>query len=188
MSRSIHSFHQHLIQAMVLACGVAIILGPYYTEPNYNWVANSISELAGQHTHNAWIMRLGLLGLGLSAVAGYRWNLSGYNIVHVVFGLCIGATALFPHKPFFATADFSPRLDLWHSIFASAGGFCAVLAFVWNLIRSNSRNSKITALVLIIVFTAMSAAMGLWPSLEGLFQRIIFACYIMWAIAPACKR
>lgn len=60
--------HRLAIRAGAVICLVAFLAGPLYTEPGYDWVRHSISELAAQNTANAWIMRLGLFCLGAAAV------------------------------------------------------------------------------------------------------------------------
>lgn len=171
-----------MIRAAVIICALAIVLGPWYTEPGYDWVRHSISELAGQDTANAWVMRVGLAALGASAVMACLSRRPRFNLFFLVFGVSIVLTALFPHRPFILERAYSESLDRAHSLFATAGGFAAVLAFAFEAGKPGPLPSRILAGLLAGLYTALSAAMFRWPDAQGLFQRIIFGTFILWML------
>jgi len=171
-----------MIRAGAITCALAILFGPLYTAPGYDWVRHSVSELAGQATANAWIMRLGLAALGVSAMAAFVANRERFNGFFLLFGLCILLTAIFPHKPFFDGQEYSQALDQWHSLFASLGGFAAVLAFAFVAGRPGASPTRIGAGVLAALYTGLSAAMFYWPAYQGVFQRVIFGTFIAWML------
>ncbi|MDH3350619.1 MAG: DUF998 domain-containing protein [Gammaproteobacteria bacterium] len=174
-----------MIRSAVIFCALAILFGPFYTDPGYDWTRHSISELAGQATSNAWIMRVGLLSLGLACVVGFFRVRSQYNIFLLIFGVSIALTGIFPHRPFDADKEYSELLDQLHSWFASLGGFFAVLGFVYRTVQANSVSEKIVSASLASLYTLFSAAMFYWPEYLGVFQRVIFGSFIAWVLAYA---
>lgn len=178
--QSTHRSPSLLIRSAVIYCGLAILLGPLYTDAGYDWTRHSVSELAGQGTGNAWIMRAGLLSMGLAAVLGYCRLRSRYNAFLLVFGLAIAMTGVFPHRPFDTQEDYSELLDQLHSTFASLGGFCAVLGFVFRALQAPTATEKGASATLAVLYTLLSAAMFYWPAFQGVFQRVIFGTFIAW--------
>jgi hypothetical protein len=55
---------------------IAILVGPYFSPPEFSWLHHSTSEQAGQHMTGAWIMRAGFVGYGLATMAAALadWN------------------------------------------------------------------------------------------------------------------
>ena len=47
------------IRGATAYCALAILAGPLYTDPGYEWIRHSVSELAGQATSIAWVLTLG---------------------------------------------------------------------------------------------------------------------------------
>ena len=171
-----------MIRLLVIGCAIAIVCGPWYTDPGYDWLRHSVSELAGQATANAWIMRAGLGALGASAVIAFATLRERFNAFFLVFGLCIALSAVFPHRPFTPGVAYSQTLDGLHSLFASLGGFAAVLAFAFTAGRPGPRRARLAAAILALLYTALPAAMFAWPAFQGIFQRIIFATFIVWML------
>jgi len=163
-------------------CLLAILLGPLYTEPGYSWVHNAISELAGQDTHNAWIMRLGLGLLGLSTIMGFIRQRDKFNVFFLLFGVFIMLSAIFPHKPFIEGRAYSEGLDQWHSAFASLGGMSAVGGFTMLAIRAPDTRPRWLYITLASAYTLLPMAMFALPAFQGLFQRMIFFSFILWIL------
>lgn len=173
------------IRGAVIFCALAIMFGRLYTDSGYDWIRHSISELAGQSTTNAWIMRTGLPALGSATVFGFFRLRSRYNVFLLVFDASIALTGVFPHRPFDLDKEFSEPLDQLHSLFASLGGFFAVLGFVYKAIETTSVPQKAISALLAALYTLLSAAMFYWPEYQGLFQRVIFGTFIIWVIVYA---
>lgn len=171
-----------VVRGAVITCGLAVLFGPLYTDAGYDWIRHSVSELAGQRTANAWIMRGGLLALGLASIVGYFRFRSRYNAFLLVFGISIAMTGLFPHRPFDTQLEYSELLDRIHSAFASLGGFFAVLGFIFRATQATSATEKIASVMLATLYTLLSAAMFYWPVYQGAFQRVIFGTFIAWVI------
>jgi len=171
-----------LIRVGVVICALAIVCGPWYTEPGYDWVRHSISELAGQDTANAWVMRIGLAALGLAAATAFVVHRSRFNIFFFLFGISILLTAVFPHRPFVLDRAYSETLDRLHSLFATLGGFAAVLAFAFEAGRPGPVVKRLVAGLLAALYTGLSAAMFQWPDFQGALQRVIFGTFIIWML------
>ena len=171
-----------MIRVLVVFCAVTIVAGPWYTDPGYDWLRHSVSELAGQSTTNAWIMRAGLAALGASAMIAFATLRERFNAFFLVFGLCITLSAVFPHRPFVPGIAYSETLDDLHSLFASLGGFAAVLAFAFSAGRPGPLGPRLSAGILALFYTVLPAAMFAFPEFQGLFQRIIFASFIAWML------
>lgn len=176
------------IRVLIFGCLAAIFAGPWYTEPGYDWTLHSVSELAGQDTRNAWIMRGGLFALGLASIVGYAAYRPRFNLLFAAFGLFIAMSALFPHKPFVAGRPFSEALDQVHSVFASLGGLCAVLGFVLKARVAGTRPCALAYAVIAIAYTLLPLLMFSVPSLQGLFQRLLFVSYAAWVLVDGLPR
>jgi len=170
-----------LVRLLVLCCLAAIFAGPWYTEPGYDWLSHSVSELAGQQTHNAWVMRLGLISLGLASVVGYRAFRPRFNVLFAAFGLLIGLSALLPHKPFVADRPYSDLLDQLHSACASLGGLCAVLGFALKARDAATTAARYGYALTAATYTLLPVLMFSLPAWQGLFQRALFVSYGAWA-------
>ncbi|MDH3531590.1 MAG: DUF998 domain-containing protein [Gammaproteobacteria bacterium] len=171
-----------IIRAAVLTCALAIAFGPLYTESGYDWSRHSISELAAQHTANAWIMRTGLICLGLASIAAYWCRRPSLNVFFLLFGACIALSGLFSHKPFIDGRPYAEWLDRLHSALASLGGMSAVAAFFTLTIKSKTSAGRVVNASIALGFTGLSAAMFIWPDYQGIFQRMIFAAFIVWVL------
>lgn len=170
-----------LVRLLVLGCLATIFAGPWYTEPGYDWLSHSVSELAGQRTHNAWVMRLGLIALGLASILGYLAFRPGFNLLFAAFGLLIGMSAFFPHKPFVADRPYSELLDQLHSAFASLGGLCAVLGFALKARDAGTTATRYSYALTAAAYTLLPLLMFSIPAWQGLFQRALFVSYGAWA-------
>lgn len=163
-------------------CLISIIFGPWYSEPGYDWLRHSISELAAQHTDNAWVMRLGLFSLGSGVILGFRSDRAKYNVLFLCFGVFIALSALFPHKPFIPGRPYSQTLDFAHSLCASIGGFSAVLGFVVLALRAETGARRAIYVTFATAYTVLPMAMLAFADLQGLFQRTIFISFIAWVM------
>lgn len=170
------------IRITAVFCLLTILLGSVYTEPGYDWIRHSISELAGQNTGNAWVMRLGLLGLGLGAAWGYLTRRSKYNIFFLVFGVFIVLAALFPHRPFVEGRAYSALIDDVHSVCSTIAGMSAVGGFLLLAIRATSTGRKLMYAALAAAYTILPLGMVVVPSVHGLLQRLIFGSFIAWSL------
>lgn len=158
-----------------------ILLGPLYTEVEYEWFKNSISELAAQNTKNAWIMRTGLIALGAVLIIDYFRNKHLTDLPFAAFGLFIALSAVFPHRPYVPGREFNETVDSIHSILANLTGFSAVLGFILKWIGDTVIKRKILYLSLAIIYTVLPLMMIVFPEAHGFFQRIIFFSFFVWA-------
>lgn len=171
-----------MIYIAVIFTLITIFAGPWYTEAGYSWIQHSVSELAGQHTHNAWIMRLGLFSLGSASMWGYWSQRHKFNIFFCLFGFFIALSALFPHKPFIPEKPSSQLLDDIHSWCASLGGLSAVLGFVMLSMTNKNPWRKLLYGAIAALYTALPAAMFFVPTVQGALQRVLFVTYIGWVL------
>lgn len=170
-----------LVKTALVICALTILSGPFYTEPGYSVISHSISELAGQDTQNAWIMRLGLIALGGAAIAGFLRKPNRLNLSFLIFGICMVLTAAFPHKPFVENRPYSVTLDNLHSVFASLGGFSAVMGFILLGVNKPGLKGKILYFSVAAAYTVLPMLMFAWPVYQGIFQRLIFTIFIVWS-------
>jgi hypothetical protein len=165
----------------ILLASLAILLGPFYSEPDYAWFSHTVSELAAQNTRNAWVMQAGLFVLGAGILVDYLRSRQPRDIPFAIFGLFIALSAIFPHKPFIDGRSFSGDIDFVHSIFASFAGVAAVVGFILRFVNEERRGVKVIYLTLSVAYTILPGMMVVYPSLAGAFQRMIFFSFFIWA-------
>ncbi len=174
--------HKIMTRIGVLAALIAIVFGPLYTDPQYNWLHHTVSELAAQNTRNAWVMQIGLSALGIGIAVDFLRHRHPADIPFVAFGLFVTLSALFPHRPFVEGRAFSEALDLIHSVCASLTGLSAVLGFVVRCIVEKQLQKKWVYASLAVMYTVLPLMMTIYPSLAGVFQRVIFGSFFVWAV------
>lgn len=169
-----------LLRAAIAIAAAAILMGPQYTEVGYDWRIHSVSELAGQATRNAWVMRTGLIALGVGVTAGFFDRRSLVDAPFLVFGLAMIGVGLAPHRPFVAERAYSETLDAAHSVFASLAGLAAVAGFVARGVAVK-RARRLVYFALAGAYTILPLMMWLDPGAEGVYQRVTFGSFLVWA-------
>lgn len=174
--------HWPITRLAVLVALVAILLGPWYTDPGYNWVRHSVSELAAQHTRNAWVMQIGLFALGAGVAVDFLRSRHPADLPFLAFGIFIAASAFVPHRPFVEGQSFNRALDIGHSVLASLAGFSAVLGFIVRSIAARQPLRKGIYVSIAAAYTVLPLMMAIYPPTAGVFQRTIFLSFSLWAV------
>ena len=171
----------NMTRIVVLIALVGIVLGPWYTEAEYNWVKHTISELAAQNTRNAWVMQIGLVALGVGILIDFFRKRNPVDIPFAAFGVFIALTGFLPHRPIVEDRPYNTMLDFLHSVFAFLTGLSAILGFVVRWIDEVNIPNKVIYFSLAILYTVLSFLMTIFPECTGVFQRIIFGTFLIWA-------
>jgi hypothetical protein len=171
-----------VIRVAAFICLLTIVLGPIYTEPGYSWVQHSVSELAAQNTDNAWVMRIGLISLGLGTIWGYFTERAKYNVFFLAFGVFIVFSAVFPHKPFVEGRQFSEWLDFAHSAGSTLAGISAVAGFVLLMMRTEKNGRKAVYGSFAAAYAILPMGMFMFPAAQGVLQRLLFGSFIAWSM------
>lgn len=174
------------ILLLLASSATALSVAPFVMPDDYSWLSNAISESAAQGVSGAWVARLGFLSFGfavlwLTTAARPGWAPWAYRC-HLVFALFMISTAAFSHRPWRPAAPFDPFEDLLHSITATGMGFafsCGVLARLLQRTPRDTSNRAFDALA-IGAAIGMPAMSGLWPSVAGLTQRMMFLVAYAW--------
>jgi hypothetical membrane protein len=102
---------------------VFIIVAHTFSEDNYDWTKNTISDLGAQGYERKLIMQIGFLAFGLTLAIGIFLNrLSWQTSPILVYGLCVALTGIFCTKPFFDLDTYSTSQSTLHSTFAQIAG------------------------------------------------------------------
>jgi hypothetical protein len=182
---------RHLLsptRAGVVVAFVTILAGPLYSEPEYDWLRHSVSELAAQNTRNAWIMKVGLFAFGAGVFIDYLRNRRLQDIPFAAFGVFIAVSAFFSHKPFVEGRAVSQSLDTAHSILATLAGFSAVLGFVVRFLSERQLGRRFVYVGLSVAYTLLPLLMVAYPQAAGAFQRVIFGSFFIWAWVDSPQR
>jgi hypothetical protein len=102
-------------------------------------------------------------------------------VVGTLFALSLALTGLFPHAPLVQGVKVNVLFDAVHSVGATSAGFCfTFLAFGHGIINRGSQ--RVLGIAAASAATVLSVAMAGYPSLAGLFQRLIFILSFGWIL------
>jgi hypothetical protein len=158
---------------------------------SYSWTSRTTSEAAAQGVGGAWLARLGFLLFGLSVIAlaftaAPRWG-RWSAVLHYAFGAFMIAAAAFSTRPW-TGGGYDRTEDALHSVAATAMGF-AFAAGVVAAALHRGRSGRIGALMLdlaaVVASVAVPLAMFAFSTLDGVFQRIMFAIAYAWYATAA---
>jgi hypothetical protein len=185
-----------VVVTLLLASAVAVAVAPALMPESYSWLADSVSESAGQGVERAWLARAGLLLYGfavllLTGLAAFRWGRWG-TLLHGIFGVCIIAAAVYAARPWDPTMPYVEFEDLLHSIAASVMGpaFAIGVAVVSARRPLEVKLVRLLDLVAVVASVVVPMAMFSISSLEGysgLFQRAMFAISYTWYAQEAIR-
>jgi hypothetical protein len=178
-----------------LAAGIILLLGtsaicfaaaPLVLPESYSWVSNTTSEAAAQGVHGAWLAKFGFLSIGLSvltlcALKEPSWGLSE-TLLLAAFGICMLGVATFAHRPWWADASYDKTEDALHSAAATIAGFAFTLGVLSLAVRGRNRSHAQRWVDLTAVATSLVLpfAMAMFPGLDGVIQRLMFAVAYTW--------
>jgi archaellum biogenesis protein FlaJ (TadC family) len=180
-----------LVVLLLAASGMLVLAAAAAMPEPYSWRTHSISESAAQGLLKAWIARFSFLCFGaavliLCIVKRREWARASYWM-HLVFAVCMLATAAFSHKPWLPGVAVDEFEDLLHSITASAMGFAFCFGVVarWLQRGRTQLANRAFDVIALLVATAMSPVAVAFPSNGGLVQRLMFAVAYAWFATEA---
>ena len=171
----------------ILSIVLVILIAHIYVPEPYNWMHNTISELASQGYRNKWIMQLGFIGFGIllsvGAITNFRQE-GKYRLRHlplVIYALGILMAGIFCTRPFVDGIPYSEVEARLHSIFASIAGFALSAAMLMYFLTDHSRRRILHAISLLLVLS-LSISFGLASSYAGIVQRILYLVGFIWLV------
>lgn len=188
-SRTILS--SRIVTIGILAILAAILLGPTFSAPAFDWMRHSTSEQAGQNMPGAWIMRAGFLAYGASimtAVALQPRKSGWVRLALSVFGAGLVATAIWSNAPIVPglAADF--REDWLHSVASGVVGMAFAAACAARLFAPGGSRSDLLAWLGLVISVAIPLAMEALPELRGLLQRTMFGFSFVFVLREFVTR
>lgn len=177
-------FRMNLTRGAVVLLTVAVLFGPWYAPAMYSPVSQVISELAAQNTQGNRIMATTfvLVGLAIAAdglLSAGQDHLPWQEVPFVLFGLCFAAAGLFGHRPYVDALPWNPTAHTIHSILASVSGTALSIGLGWQSFVARARLYRWWTGGLAAVCLLFPLLMLLWPSLQGVTQRLMYAL-VLW--------
>lgn len=183
-----------LALASLAGSAVALLAAPALMPEGYSWVRMTTSESAAQGVSGAWLARLGFLLLGLSVIvvaataSRGRWPRWG-TWLHLAFGVLMIAAAVFSNRPFLAGQPFDRTEDMLHSAASTGMGFAFALgvAIVGLSRRRAPAATRGLDIVGVIAPVVLPLSMSVWPDIDGVLQRLMFAIAFVWYAVEAAR-
>ncbi len=168
-----------------------IVAGHLFAPPEYDWTANSISELAAQGMPNGWIMRAGFIGFGLLLIAVLARRIWAQKRARwadpavALYALSILITGIFSAEPFLEGVPFSPQEARLHTLFASLAGLFLTLGNLLALAQAPGAREKRSHSLFLLLVVGLSALFGLADAGsiaigKGLVQRLLWLSGFGW--------
>ncbi len=177
---------------LALISFIAIILTAHFLVPeDYNWLENSISDMAAQQYLYAWIMRTGLITYG-AMIAIVMWKSYAVqkrrnygHIAILIYGVAVILSGVFSTKPFWNVEQYSELSDLLHSVFAQIAGVSFTIAIAIHFFYHNTPGDRRFHLFYFVLVVICSVGVGLaannWiPIGMGLIQRLLYLVSFIW--------
>ena len=174
------------ILSVVFIVLVILVAHIFVPEP-YNWMHNTISELASQGYPNKWIMQIGFIGFGVLLSVGVLQNIRkerNYRfrqILLVIYAVGILFAGIFCTRSFVDGIPYSEIEARLHSFFASIAGFALSAAMLLYFLTDHSRRRILHAISLVLVL-GLSISFGLASSYAGIVQRILYLVGFIWLV------
>ncbi len=157
---------------------LAILVGPFFSPPEFSWVQHSTSEQAGQHMPGAWIMRVGFFAYGsgamIAALCDWR-NRTWVRGALVIFGAGLIATGIWSNASILPEVVSDMDEDRLHSIASGVVGTAFAAACAARLFAPRGDRRDWLSWLGLVVAVVIPLAMTELPEFRGLLQRIMFA-------------
>ncbi|MGR3662578.1 MAG: DUF998 domain-containing protein [Paracoccaceae bacterium] len=167
----------------IIWIALAILIGPYFSLSEYNWIKHTTSELGGQSMPFAWIMNSGFIAYGVATATAAIIMFRAQPVTSVallIFGTGLIGAGLFSALPIDSSLASDIAEDRLHSIFSSLTGFGIIAAtasrIFWPAHDIRDRLSWAT----LIASIALPAAMFALPDDAGGLQRLMFMTSFIW--------
>ncbi|MBE2201688.1 MAG: DUF998 domain-containing protein [Anaerolinea sp.] len=182
------------ISMTLLISAVALLAAPRLMPAGYSWLTHTTSESAAQGLAGAWLARLGFVLFGLAVI----WLAAAKTAVwartavwfHLVFGVCMVATAAFAHHPWLEGVPVDPVEDFLHSLTATMMGFAFAFGAMARLLQreADDRVGRVWDVTAVAAATFLPMLMGAQPDIIGLLQRAMFAVAYGWYVREALQK
>lgn len=175
------------VASVILITSVVLIAQFIVPEP-YDWMQNTISELAAQGYRNKWIMQLDFIGFGGLLMIDTLQNVrrSGKlwfrEFALLVYGLAILLSGIFCTHPFIKGVPYSEVEARLHSAFAMIAGFALSITLLLFAFTDEEIPRKLIHVTVLAVIITLSIIFGIASSNVGIVQRIMYAVGFTWLI------
>lgn len=162
---------------------LTILIAPWFSHAEYNWLHHTTSNLGGQNMPHAWIMNIGFFCYGAGTATGSVMRLRRIPArasAIILFGSGLVGTALFSTGSNAFGLQFDQAEDWWHSFFASLIGVAFALATAIRLFAPDGGLRDYLSWVGLFASAAIPLAMTSFPEFSGLLQRGMFAISFIW--------
>jgi len=164
----------------LLVTVLAIGLGPLYSEPEYSWVRNSVSQLGAQSTKNSAIMVVGFLALGMGLVVDTFRSRDLRRIPFGLFGLFFALAGCFPHEAWIEGRESSALIHRLHQVMANLSGLAITVGHLVAGTVASRKSAKFVSFSLAVSCVVLPLAMLKLPELMGLLQRLMYGLTFLW--------
>ncbi len=168
------------IKLGILIFATTILLGPLYTVEGYSVIANTVSELGAQMTHNNFVAIIGFVAFGLGIVIEWLRHRMWATTPFLLFGIFIAAAGLSPHKPIDPAVAYNEIIHRLHSVMASTSGIAVTLGFIWQGLKENVMQKRWIDFYMAGICLIMPMAMFAIPEFQGLIQRLMYFQVFVW--------
>jgi hypothetical protein len=163
-----------------------IIVAHFFTTNPYDWRAHTISELAAQHYHYRWIMKIGFILFGGTLAVGITNKLINGNgillteLPILIYGLAILVSGLYSTKPIVDGIEYSEFESKIHSYAAQIAGIAFSVGLLIHGFSETNRNLKIIHYATFGFVVGFSALFGIMDSNIGIVQRVMYVGSFVW--------
>jgi hypothetical protein len=173
-----------LVRPNIIAYGgiavivIAIVLGPFFSPPEFSWVKHSTSEQAGQGMPGAGIMRVGFFAYGSGTIVASLLDWRDRPWVRaalVMFGAGLIGTGLWSNASILPDVLSDMNEDRLHSIASGVVGTAFAAACAARLFAPDGDRRDWLSWLGLIAAVAIPLVMVELPEFRGLLQRIMFA-------------
>ena len=183
--------YEKIIALSIIFFVGVIILAHFYTQPEYDWTQNTVSELAAQDHKNKGIMQAGFIGFGILLNAGLiskfieAGRINYPDVLIMIYGIAILVTGFFCERPIDETVSYSVTEAKIHSIFAMVAGICLSFGVLWYLLGAASSPGRTFHIIFLVLITGISIAFGLSENEiigvgKGIVQRSLYLVSFIW--------
>ncbi len=180
-----------IIPPAVIYFIVVIIIAHFFAPPEYNWMQNTVSDLAAQGLKYQWIMQAGFIGFGLLLNIGFvqkfiaAQKISYPDLLIMLYGLAILLSGFFSTEPFIKGVSYSVQQSNLHSLFAQIAGFAFTIGIFYRLVTAPTSGEKWLHAIFFLMVMGTSLLFGLsengiLPIVKGVIQRSLYLVSFIW--------
>lgn len=162
---------------------LAILIGPYFSDPQYDWVQHTTSQLGGQTMPKAWIMNLGFVayGCGIIVNSAFNWQRAKLiNLAAIGFGVGLIGSAVWSAQPIPPLPPINAVEDQFHSFFSTFVGFGFAATTTAAIFGPGGRLKDPLSWIGLLASVAIPTLMFAFPLWDGALQRVMFAISFVW--------